>query len=660
MTNIYANMYKAFENSAAADYLAAQAYSPNPDDRQPVDSTSDPADKNTGFGLILLESYAGRGVENAARRARDAAADLGRYGGDARANSVNDAQRARERAAEARSETRRRAGKTGGARAYGADARNAGGAGKSAKSGAYRSATGGCGSEKSGSAAANARGAMPGQTGATGGPNGNSGEPGSYFPEAAQIDIIYDETGLKNPSEINVKIYDVSGLTDDAHTVFNHESDDDLTDKTDIYANGIDVLNVVQSAVGEADMSGADLNAVNATAEDGAHRATGDAYGATARFANAGFSENGIKNDDYRTAVDFLRMISGYTGERANLKVAYNDGPIGKNSDGKDGVKDLLDGLLFETKANAENDAARVSAGDSAGYAVYSDYRNDVINAKSLNGFLGEYGIVADEFENESGYAVLDAEDVGEAPGLNSKAGAAAGAATYNAVDGVEASAAKDGGLSGVAPGSASGDTADGGEGSAGNAYTGAQTAVYGDATQGNVASGANGGSGGGVNGAAAQFLRGAVAETAQGFYDALSHEAKLAIDGGKYEFTMQMKPENLGRVTMLIASEHGAVNARLIVENEQARANLETNLTQLKQSMIEQGLSVRECSVEVRRDDGGTAGGDGVNDYRRRYRQAGSANSGGIEVSASLDAGMRAFLRNQYYDEQSVVHFTA
>jgi hypothetical protein len=155
-----------------------------------------------------------------------------------------------------------------------------------------------------------------------------------------------------------------------------------------------------------------------------------------------------------------------------------------------------------------------------------------------------------------------------------------------------------------------------------------------------------------------AHAARRAFPELATEFYDALAREARLVLKGEKHEFMMQLKPENLGKVTLQIMTERGAVNARFIVDNELARANLESNIGHLKNALNEQGLSVQGCMVEVRQGGDNRAAHSEVKNADRRARNT-AARAGEI-TSAAIDAGRRAFLRDRYFDELSSVHFTA
>ena len=147
--------------------------------------------------------------------------------------------------------------------------------------------------------------------------------------------------------------------------------------------------------------------------------------------------------------------------------------------------------------------------------------------------------------------------------------------------------------------------------------------------------------------------------EIAPEFFDTVAREAKLVLNGDKHELIMQLKPESLGKVAMQVITENGVVNTRFIVENEQARVNLESNLAQLKEALVLQGLNVQGCMVEVRQDGGREAVFGETGDGGKRVRKTG-AREGGTTRTAPLDAVKRAFLRNLYFDGQSSVHFMA
>ena len=64
-------------------------------------------------------------------------------------------------------------------------------------------------------------------------------------------------------------------------------------------------------------------------------------------------------------------------------------------------------------------------------------------------------------------------------------------------------------------------------------------------------------------------------------------------------ELVMQLKPEHLGQLTMKVSvANNGTVTAVFQSENAQVRAAVESQLTQLKQELQQQGLKVDNVSV--------------------------------------------------------------
>jgi hypothetical protein len=137
-----------------------------------------------------------------------------------------------------------------------------------------------------------------------------------------------------------------------------------------------------------------------------------------------------------------------------------------------------------------------------------------------------------------------------------------------------------------------------------------------------------------------------------------IEHGAKLMLSGDKSEMLMQLKPESLGKVTLKIVTEQGLVNAKFTVENDEAKQALEANMQALKDELSKQGLSVRDCEVEVGQDKGadGYSGGDRQNGKQRQ----GVGGGAGLQDGAVLSADMRAMLRSQYFYGESSVQFSA
>jgi flagellar hook-length control protein FliK len=78
----------------------------------------------------------------------------------------------------------------------------------------------------------------------------------------------------------------------------------------------------------------------------------------------------------------------------------------------------------------------------------------------------------------------------------------------------------------------------------------------------------------------------------------------KVEIKPGMTEIKLTLRPENLGDVTMKIATENGIVTAHFIAENQRVKEIIESNFNQLKNVLSEQGINISQLSVSVNQGD--------------------------------------------------------
>jgi len=72
----------------------------------------------------------------------------------------------------------------------------------------------------------------------------------------------------------------------------------------------------------------------------------------------------------------------------------------------------------------------------------------------------------------------------------------------------------------------------------------------------------------------------------------------------GFSEIRLMLKPETLGEVALRIATLNGIVTAMFVAENQRVKEIIESNLSQLRDSLQEQGLEVSELHVSVGQGD--------------------------------------------------------
>ena len=73
-----------------------------------------------------------------------------------------------------------------------------------------------------------------------------------------------------------------------------------------------------------------------------------------------------------------------------------------------------------------------------------------------------------------------------------------------------------------------------------------------------------------------------------------------------KTEMKVQLKPEHLGEVTLLLVKEEGALKARLVAESLQVKGVLESGLSQIKTGLEGQNIKVAEINVTLNQEGEG------------------------------------------------------
>ncbi len=75
-------------------------------------------------------------------------------------------------------------------------------------------------------------------------------------------------------------------------------------------------------------------------------------------------------------------------------------------------------------------------------------------------------------------------------------------------------------------------------------------------------------------------------------------------LSDGSHKITLQLAPENLGQVSVMLTVRQGEVRAVIRTDNEETSAALSQQMAQLKTSLEEQGLKVAQLEVETRMAD--------------------------------------------------------
>ena len=76
--------------------------------------------------------------------------------------------------------------------------------------------------------------------------------------------------------------------------------------------------------------------------------------------------------------------------------------------------------------------------------------------------------------------------------------------------------------------------------------------------------------------------------------------QIKLTINQSQTSMQLQLNPENLGHVELLVSQKEGVMTAHFTVQNQVAKEALESSLNILKQNFEEQGLKVSDVEVTI------------------------------------------------------------
>jgi flagellar hook-length control protein FliK len=134
--------------------------------------------------------------------------------------------------------------------------------------------------------------------------------------------------------------------------------------------------------------------------------------------------------------------------------------------------------------------------------------------------------------------------------------------------------------------------------------------------------------------------------------------KAKVILNGDKSEMIMDLKPDNLGKLSLKVVTERGMVMARFIAENQQVKEVLETNMQLLKDALEKQGMQIQEFSVSVGQQSAGGFNNSYGAPQEKGRRSAHPAISGAWqEGTAGIESAAKA---NAYSWTGSTVNYTA
>lgn len=80
-----------------------------------------------------------------------------------------------------------------------------------------------------------------------------------------------------------------------------------------------------------------------------------------------------------------------------------------------------------------------------------------------------------------------------------------------------------------------------------------------------------------------------------------LAEKFRIMVTENRSEVNIQLKPASLGRINLKLEMVDGVLNGKIVVQNAGVRETVESNLTHLRNSLEQQGITVNGFSVDVR-----------------------------------------------------------
>ena len=134
--------------------------------------------------------------------------------------------------------------------------------------------------------------------------------------------------------------------------------------------------------------------------------------------------------------------------------------------------------------------------------------------------------------------------------------------------------------------------------------------------------------------------------------------KASVSVSQDKAEMIINLKPDNLGKLSLKVATEKGIVTAQILAENQQVKQIIESNFNVLRDALEKQGITVQQFSVSVGQDS-----------WNKGFNQD---NRGNSSKSNGKNQGISGITVNNpnYYDREktgsirmwpdSTINFTA
>lgn len=116
--------------------------------------------------------------------------------------------------------------------------------------------------------------------------------------------------------------------------------------------------------------------------------------------------------------------------------------------------------------------------------------------------------------------------------------------------------------------------------------------------------------------------------------------KAELLLKLNSSQMKIELHPEFLGKLTIKVMVEEGAVTARFITDNHQVKQMLEANLGILRQTLESHGMKVERAEVDVQLNQGGLFdGSEGQRGWNWDYQSPHMTTDASIPDGSTYDA---------------------
>jgi len=130
----------------------------------------------------------------------------------------------------------------------------------------------------------------------------------------------------------------------------------------------------------------------------------------------------------------------------------------------------------------------------------------------------------------------------------------------------------------------------------------------------------------------------------AQEVLNQIVRKAELMVKSNNSQMKIELYPEFLGKLTIKVMVEEGAVTARFITDNHQVKQMLEANLSMLRQTLESQGMRVERAEVDVQLSNGSLFDGSHEqrdwnwgNHYFRNHVESGLTDQDVYQITQEL-----------------------